>query len=358
MLLSIDNTRRPDVKSILLIANMRIDAYSCFVPSATPTAELFRLLGDDERLRLLALCEADELTVGELAELVQDSQPQVSRKCQPLRAAGLLHARREGTRTLLSCAEPEEAGVDAAVHEAALREGRRLCTQDGSLARVPRIVGAREEGSRRFFEADAHGDAPAPVVGDLPWAFVGVLAPLLPGRGLAVDVGAGEGAFLPLLSPLYERVFALDRSRARLARCAARVAALGLPNVRQIEGSADDAAVIDEVQRRGGADLVLVARVLHHAARPAELVASCARLLRRGGHLVVLDYAPHDDEHMRSAQADVWLGFPAAQLENLLTQAGLTEVGAGPFAGPLPAGEPDAHLPWQWAAGRRAPTRP
>jgi cyclopropane fatty-acyl-phospholipid synthase-like methyltransferase len=84
-----------------------------------------------------------------------------------------------------------------------------------------------------------------------------VVAPLLPGRALAVDVGAGEGAFLPLLSPLYERVFALDRSRARLARCAARVAALGLPNVRQLEGTVDDAGRHGRGQRRGGADLVL-----------------------------------------------------------------------------------------------------
>jgi len=190
---------------------------------------------------------------------------------------------------------------------------------------------------------------------DVPHAFAGVIAPLLPGRALAVDVGAGEGAFLPLLSPLYERVFALDRSRARLARCAARVARLGLPNVRQLEGSVDDPAVMDEVQRRGGADLVLVARVLHHAARPAEMLAACARLLRRGGHLVVLDYAPHDDESMRAAQADVWLGFAPAQLETWLSAAGLVGVHVRPFDGPLPAGEPDAHVPWVLAAGLRPP---
>lgn len=324
-------------------------------PTAVASAELFRLLGDEDRLRLLALCAADELTVGELAELTQDSQPQVSRKCQPLRAAGLLHGRREGTRTLLSTPATAETGVEPAVFEAALREGRRLCLQEGSLARVPQVVAAREEVSRRFFEALPAGEAaPAPGA-DLPHAFAGVVAPLLPGRALAVDVGAGEGTFLPLLSPLYERVFALDRSRARLARCAARVAALGLPNVRQLEGSVDDAAVMDEIQRRGGADLVLVARVLHHAARPAEMVAACARLLRRGGHLVVLDYAPHDDEAMRTAQADVWLGFPPEQLTGLLVQAGLTDVQLSPFAGPLPASEPDAHLIWQLASGRRAP---
>ncbi len=327
-------------------------------PPASAAAELFRVLGDEDRLRLLGLCAAEELTVGELSELLQDSQSNVSRKCQPLRNAGLLHARREGTRTLLSLTPEAELPGEAEIVAAALREGRRLCMQDGSLSRVPRVVAAREEVSRRFFESLSGGaavDAGAhdTLGGDLPHAYAGVLAPLLPGRALAVDVGAGEGTFLPLLSPLYERVFALDRSRARLARCAARVEALGLPNVRQLEGSVDDAGIVDEVIRRGGADLVLVARVLHHAARPAEMVAACARLLRRGGHLVVLDYAPHDDEGMRTAQADVWLGFPPDTLLGLLRSADLCDCEVAPFPGPVPRSEPDAHLPWLRAAGRR-----
>jgi SAM-dependent methyltransferase len=343
---------------------MRMIAYcSLVLAHPTPTAqtpgpsasEIFRVLGDDDRLRLLALCAADELTVGELAELTRDSQSQVSRKCHPLRAAGLLQARREGTRTLLSAAVTE-GSPEAPVVEAALRAGRRLCLTDGSLARVPLVIAAREDVSRRFFDGSADAEA-GPLTGaDLPHAFAGVVAPLLPGRALAVDVGAGEGAFLPLLSPLYERVFALDRSRARLARCAARVARLGLPNVRQLEGTVDEPAVMDEVQRRGGADLVLVARVLHHAARPAEMLSACARLLRRGGHLVVLDYAPHDDEAMRATQADVWLGFAPAQLEAWLVAAGLASVHIRPFEGPVPANEPDAHVPWVLAAGMRPAT--
>jgi len=136
----------------LNLAIMRMIAYCCCVlahlspvpgTAAPSAAELFRVLGDDDRLRLLALCAADELTVGELAELTRDSQSQVSRKCQPLRAAGLLHARREGTRTLLSAASVAAGSLEAPVVEAALREGRRLCVADGSLSRVPLVVAAR-----------------------------------------------------------------------------------------------------------------------------------------------------------------------------------------------------------------------
>ena len=164
-------------------------------PSPSPTsADLFRVLGDEDRLRLLALCAADELTVGELAELTEDSQPQVSRKCQPLRAAGLLRARKEGTRTLLSMGETELVDGEGPVVAAALREGRRLCALDGSLSRVPLIVAAREESSKRFFEAPApptpEGTAPTPG-GALPLAFVGLLAPLLPGRSTTAILAKG-----------------------------------------------------------------------------------------------------------------------------------------------------------------------
>src|SRR5512147_1672981 len=98
----------------------------------TPSrADLFRLLGDEDRLRLLALCAAEELTVGELATLLGESQPQVTRKSQPLRDAGLLHARRDGTRTLLKA----ERSADPVV-VAALDAGRALCQADGSLDQV------------------------------------------------------------------------------------------------------------------------------------------------------------------------------------------------------------------------------
>jgi DNA-binding transcriptional ArsR family regulator len=295
-------------------------------------ADLFRLLGDEDRLRLLALCAMEELTVGELATLLGESQPQVSRKSQPLREAGLLHARRDGTRTLLR----SEASVDPVVL-AALEAGRALCLDDGSLAQIPILVAQREEASRQFFAegqgaAAAHAAA-AEVEAPAPWApFLPMLAPLLPGRALAIDVGAGEGTLLPLLSPLFERVVAIDRSAARLARCAQRVAALGLPNVRLREGTVDDPALAEEIARAGGADFAVLARVLHHAARPQDLVSAAARVLRPGGHVALVDHVPHDDERLRE-QGHVWLGFEPARLRGFVEAAGLTVLAASRLPG-------------------------
>ncbi len=307
---------------------MRIMEYKFWV-SMSARADLFRLLGDEDRLRLLALCAEDELTVGELASLLGESQPQVTKKSQPLREHGLLQARRDGTRTLLKA----QLGRDA-IALAALEEGRALCSKDGSLARIAGVIAQREELSRRFFDAPGGevDPAPGPTAELLSW--LPMLAPLLPRRELAVDVGTGEGTLLPLLSPLYDRVIAVDRSPARLARCGARIASLGLRNVRLREGEVEDTGLAEDIGQRGGADLVAMARVLHHAARPKDAIAAAARLLRPGGHLVLVDYLPHDDETMRE-QGDVWLGFEPAKLRAWLESATLDVLTLHPMAGPL-----------------------
>jgi ArsR family transcriptional regulator len=285
-------------------------------------ADLFRLLGDEDRLRLLALCAEEELTVGELASLLGESQPQVTKKSQPLRDAGLLATRKDGTRTLL------KSHVDAEpILDAALEEGRRLCSKDGSLAKVARVVAQREELSKKLFDA-----APAeivPIAADqqlLAWA--PLLAPLLPGRALAIDVGTGEGTLLPLLSPLFDKVVAIDRSAARLAQCAARIADWGLPNIRLREGGLDDSSIAEELY--GRADLIVMARLLVHASRPQELLAQAVRLLKPGGHLAIIDYLPHDEESLRE-QGHVWLGFEPQKLRAWLEAAHLKPIAVHPF---------------------------
>jgi ArsR family transcriptional regulator len=318
-----------------------------------PRVELYRLLSDAGRLQLLALCAEEELSVGELATLLNESQPQMSRRAQPLRQAGLLEARREGTRTLLRTVVPHDD--NALLLEDAIEEGRRLCVADGSLARVPAMLAAREQEGRAFFEAGEAPAAAAPLASsDGTLAHLAALSLLLPGRSLAVDVGTGEGLLLDVLAPLYERVIAVDRSRAQLARCAQRVAERGFTHVSLFPGEYDDATLLERVAREGGADLVFAARTLHHASRPGHAVQAFARLLKPGGHLIVLDYLPHGDEAMRE-QGDVWLGFTAGELMRHFEGAGLELAAPGPLS--IPAAfhreGPDAHLGWHALVARR-----
>ncbi len=288
-----------------------------------PRADLFRLLGDEDRLRLLALCSEDELTVGELAALLGESQPQVTKKSQPLREVGLVSARRDGNRTLLR----SQTAIDPVV-VAAFEEGRLLCSKDGSLARVASIVAQREELSKKFFDQVVEAE---PMVTPELLRWLPLFAPLLPGRDLAIDLGTGDGSLLPILSGLYNRVIGVDRSASRLARCSARIAAWGLPNVRLREGDAGD--VLADVDQRGGADLVVMARVLRYAARPQEVIAAATRLLRPGAHLALVESVAHDDESMRE-QGHVWLGFEPQKLRTWLEAAGLEVLTVAPMPHP------------------------
>lgn len=319
--------------------------------SGAGRVELYRLLADESRLRILALCAEEELSVGELGALLSESQPQISRKVAPLRQAGLLQARRDGTRTWLRLVSTR--AKDPVIGDA-LGEGRRRCQDDGSLARLPGLVAAREEQGRALFETAATKPLPpSEVFPPTHLAHLAGLWPLLPGRSLAVDVGTGEGVLLDVLVPLYERVIAVDRSQARLARCAARIAEHGYAHVSLYPGSYEEAELLQRVDSAGGADLVYAARTLHHASRPAQAVECFARLLRRGGHLVLLEYLPHFDESLRSVQGDVWLGFSAEELRSFATGAGLEVIGEGTIPAALHRQGPDAHLGWHTLVARK-----
>lgn len=310
-----------------------------------PRVELFRLLAEPARLQILALCADEELSVSELSVLLQDSQPQMSRKVSALRDAELLAGRKDGTRVFVRTVESSDPVVSEA-----LAEGRRLCLQDGSLSRVPGVIAAREEQSRSHFESSPSATVSVPAMPE-HLAHLAALSLLLPGRQLAVDVGTGDGLSLDLLAPLFTRVIAVDRSQAQLARVAERVAARGFHQVSLFPGSYDDSALVQRVDGAGGADLVFAGRILHHASRPQQAVAGFARLLKRGGHLVVLDYLSHEHEALRSQAGDVWQGFSVADVRGFMLEAGLRFLGDVAIPSAFHPEGPDAAVTWHaWVA--------
>ncbi|HEY4160269.1 MAG TPA: methyltransferase domain-containing protein [Polyangiaceae bacterium] len=312
---------------------------------------LYRLLSDPFRLRVLALAAAEELALGELAELLHESQSNVSRHAAPLRQAGLLSERRQGTRTLVRLAR--EVEHDAVVSDAVLA-GRKLCETDGSLARIAGVVKNRDQRTREFFAVPAQSDEPLRLAAELP-AYLTALGALLEHRDLAVDAGTGDGPLLDVLAPTFRKVVAFDRSDAQLARAKRRVQARGYENVQLLAAELDDRALSDAVG--AGADVVVASRVLHHAPLPRETLRLLAALLRPGGHLLLLDYARHADEALRDAQADVWMGFEPKELEDFALSAGLSGVRVSELAHGLVQNGLDGHLPWLLLAGRRPGVR-
>jgi len=308
--------------------------------------ELYRLLGEPLRLKLLALAAAEELAIGELAELLGEAQPNVSRQVGAMRKAGLLAERKQGTRVFVFL--PEAARGDAVVADA-LGAGRALVEEDGSLARVAEIVGARELATREHFGRPREAVPVSQLPPELP-AYLTALAPLIAERAVAVDAGTGDGSLLDVLAPVFARVVAVDREEAQLARARERIARRGWDHVQLVCGALDGAEVRAAVRKvargAGGADVVFASRVLHHAPKPGTVLRALAGLVRPGGHVVVIEYDAHDDERLRAEQADVWLGFAADELARLAHEAGLVAPSIAPIPSARNGQGPDRHLAW------------
>jgi DNA-binding transcriptional ArsR family regulator/protein-L-isoaspartate O-methyltransferase len=318
-------------------------------PPSSQRWELYRVLSEPIRLRLLALALEEELAVGELAELLGESQPNVSRHAASLKQAGLLDVRRHGTRALLRT--NDEAKGDPVVADA-IASGRALCAADGSLSKIAEVLRARDSAAREFFSRPGAAGAVQALPTELG-LYLAALGQLLPHRSLAIDAGTGDGGMLDVLAPVFDRVVAVDRSEAQLARARERAAHRGYSNVEFVEGELDDAEVVRAAGQ--GADAVFAVRVLHHAARPAQIVERLADLCRPGGTLVVLDYAPHEDEAMRE-QADLWLGFEPAELVRFARSARLADARVVPLPRAMNGGGPDAHLAFQLLFARKDET--
>ncbi len=321
--------------------------------------ELYRLLSDPTRLRLLALAAAEELAVSELAELLREGQPKVSRHASSLRDAGLLHGRKNGTWLLLRFAPGADA--DPVIRDA-VEAGRQLCAADGTLDRVADVIEARDLATREFFARG--GRAPRSGPPEELAVYLRALSPLIQPRGLVVDAGTGDGALLEVLAPVFDNVVALDRASAQIDLAKQRAAARNFRNVRFVCGEIDGPQVKKALKVKNrlarGADAVFASRVLHHAPIPSKAMENLVSLARPstkklgGGWVFVIDYEPHRDDAMREQQADLWPGFSQAELLQLAEQAGLCDRTHGRFPSSWCGEGPDRHVGWHWIAGRRA----
>jgi ArsR family transcriptional regulator len=275
----------------------------------------FRALADPTRLLLAGVLLGEELTVGELAEVADMAQPGVSRHLAALRDAGLVVSRRQGTMTFYR-ANAQESLLQGAVRETLEQAAR----EPAVAARVQRALERRRARVRAFFEREAAGwdELRAQLLNDS--AAMAALLPLVP-RGLrVVDIGTGTGGMLPQLAVVADHILAVDHSPQMLRRARERARRLGLRNVEFRR--ADAARLPAEANAFDAAFAVLV---LHHAPRPARLLAEMARVVRPGGHVVVIDLVAHGEEWLRKEQADLWLGFSLDEIAALLRHARLVD---------------------------------
>lgn len=284
-------------------------------------AALLRLLGDDARLRILRLLQAERLNVSELTGILGIAQSGVSRHLGLLKEAGLAVEQREGGFTYFRAAPPEAANGAASLgpflesHFAAFGRTPEGRADDARLAEVRRV---RKEN----FDAHAGPDTKTrQLVPGRSWAaWARALGHLLPALRVA-DLGCGDGYLTIEASRWASRVVAVDRSRAVLERARGLARRRGVRNIIWKRGELEKLPVRD-----ASVDVALLSQALHHAADPAKALAEAARIVVPGGRVLVLDLREHDQAWVRERLGDTWLGFTEERLAKLLKGAGLTHV--------------------------------
>ena len=295
--------------------------------------EALRALADPTRVRIMRLLTRMELAVGELAEVLGQSQPRVSRHIRILSDAGLACRRREGSWVFVRSAIGGQASAFAATLARLLDHGE---DEDAAFAaqaeadrlrlwqiRTKREARAAEWFARHAAEWDVLRSlhiADGPVEAALARLLVPTSAAggrSGPPLGRLLDVGTGTGRMAELFEPLAAAVVALDSSPEMLRLARARLQHLAPGRVELAHG---DFAALPFAT--ASFDTVLFHQVLHYAQAPELVLAEAARVTRPGGRIAIVDFAAHQREELRDRYAHARLGFADEQVAAMLRDAG------------------------------------
>ncbi|HEY9553840.1 ArsR/SmtB family transcription factor [Allosphingosinicella sp.] len=282
--------------------------------------ELFRSLADPTRLRILGLLRAMELSVGELAQVLGQSQPRVSRHVKILIDAGLAERRKEGSWVFLSLGRPERIEPLFAL----LDEWEELDGEDpwavADKARLAAVKADRAAAAERYFAQHASEWDELRSLHIAESEVEAAIARALGDRpvGRLVDIGTGTGRMIELFGPAANSALGIDRSPEMLRLARVKLTEAGIPATELRQG--DMYAL--PLQSRS-ADTVIIHQVLHYAQQPAAAIAEATRLLVAGGRLLVIDFAPHEREELRTRDAHARLGFADEAVLKWMDAAGL-----------------------------------
>jgi len=278
-----------------------------------------RAAAEPSRLRLLALCARGELTVSELTQILRQSQPRVSRHLKVLCDAGLVERFQEGTSAYYRLTGGGTAGQTAQVLVDLIPKGDH--TLVGDLDRLEAIKRTRAEAAAAYFRRNAaEWDSVRSMYVDEA-EVERALVDLLPEGEVAdlLDIGTGTGRILELLSGRVGRAFGIDLSREMLAVARANLEKAQLRNCMIRHGDMYDLPWPD-----GSFDAATLHQVLHFSEHPAQAIAEAARVLRPGGRLIVVDFAVHHIEELRTDHAHRRLGFDDHEIDFWYRRADVT----------------------------------
>jgi ubiquinone/menaquinone biosynthesis C-methylase UbiE/DNA-binding transcriptional ArsR family regulator len=289
-----------------------------------------KALADPLRLRVLAAVAEEELTVGEVREVVASVQSSVSRNLAMLRDAGFVRDRKEGTNVYFSV-RPDMAAPARELFKSLQSRFAEIPEVRGDQARLAECRRRRLRRSAGYFES---------VAGD--WERIRksyfddrvtslAIEKLLPRDLTVADIGCGTGSLTFELARFAHKVIGVDLSSEMLRRARAVAADRRIHNVEFQQG---DALKLPLASR--SVDAAFCVMVLHFLPDPARAVAGLCRIVRPGGSVILVDLVQHNQEWMREQMAHRWLGFERKTMERWFRDAGIADLDydlTGSFAG-------------------------
>ena len=288
-----------------------------------PLAAFLKAAGDPLRLQILRVLHNNAFGALELSEIFAMRQNAMSHHLKLLSKAGLVSSRREGTHIFYH-RNPQPSAfrelcdeLFATVNELALPVSVQQGMNDTQEARAAASKAFFRQNADKFREQQD-------LIASFPQYGEAVLATLDSPAGKSVlEVGPGQGDLLPGLCRRFERVCALDNSREMLRQAEATAGQLGLQGVEFILGDTTSDRLDGRVF-----DVITVNMVLHHTPAPAGIIGDLARHLADSGLLVITELCNHDQDWVREACGDLWLGFDPADLVAWARHSGLREAGS------------------------------
>jgi SAM-dependent methyltransferase len=291
-------------------------------------SSLYRLLGDEARLRLLRLLARERLNVTELTGILGLAQSGVSRHLGLLKEAGLVVEDKDAGFSYYRIAPGVREGRDGGgpplwpVLEAQFEGESGDAVVRADQARLQEVLRLRKENFEAHGSPDSR-DARQLVPGRSWAAWSRALGLLLPALEVA-DLGCGEGYLTVEAARWASRVIAVDRSDVVLRRARGLARRRRMTNVIWKRGELDKLPIRD-----ASVDVALLSQALHHARHPARAIEEAARITVPGGRVLVLDLRAHQEEWVRDKLGDRALGFADDELKKMLVGAGLRDVKVG-----------------------------
>jgi ubiquinone/menaquinone biosynthesis C-methylase UbiE/DNA-binding transcriptional ArsR family regulator len=294
-------------------------------------AELVGVLkaaGEGTRLRLLALLADGDHSVKDLTEILKQSQPRVSRHLKLLADAGLVQRNAEGAWAYYGLAQDGDGAALAQWLISRVDEGDADRRRD--IERQDAVRAGQQALATEYFAKVAGSWDLLKTLHVPEEAVEAAVAGALDGRKVEtlIDLGTGTGRMLEVLAGSYKRGIGLDSSREMLAVARSRLASAGINHAQVRLGDIGD---LDPAV--GLADVIVIHQVLHYFDDPGRMLVQARRLLKPGGEMVIVDFAPHDLEFLRSEHAHRRLGLSQSQMSGWAAAAGLDVEAVRAFPG-------------------------